>query len=122
MITKTKLREKTVSAKSAEEFDRLFEKQSELIGDDYELQWDSMPLTVHFIYKETVRIPETVADEYEMRGERYYCKDCPYFGKHADGRRRNGGCKYSEHEVVDYTPACELFYKRYAKGEIDKED
>ena len=115
----TRFKTKTVTATNAEDFDKKFNDASLSIGTDVELRWDTAPMTVHFIYKETEHIPETIAEEFELRGEKYYCKNCPYFDRSADGRRKSGGCKYAEPgSVVDYTPACEVFYRRLAKGEI----
>ena len=109
---------RTVTAVKAEDFDREFDRVSKELG-SAELRWDTAPMCVHFITTETEYIPETLREEYELRGEKFYCKDCPFMEKPTDGRKRSGGCKYDiQPNAADYTPACEEFYHKHAAGEI----
>lgn len=119
----TKYRSVTVQAKDADEFDRKFDEVSEKIDEPVELQWDTAPMCVHFIYKEIKRIPETVEDEFKIQGLQYYCKDCPYLEKGRNRREKSHGCKYAEYgNVTDFSPACEMFYKLVKQGKIKVED
>ena len=68
------LRVKTIQASTSEEFDRKFNKAVKQL-EDVELKWDTAPMCVHLLYKETVQIPETLAEEFGLRGEHYFCKD-----------------------------------------------
>lgn len=115
----TRYESKTIKASNAAEFDRLFAEASKSIDADVELRWDYEPMCVHFVYKYIEQVPETVAEEYELQGIKYYCTDCPYLQKGHDGRYKSKGCKYSKYGAVkDYTPACELFYKELMTGKI----
>lgn len=116
----TRKTSRTVCATSAEDFDRKFNEVSESLGSDAELVWDTAPMTVHFIYKEKVRIPETVKEEYEeILGEHFFCRQCPYAIRGKDGRNGIKGCsKHVRENVVDYDSACEMFYKELAQGKI----
>lgn len=120
VITKKKIR--TVQATSATEFDRQFNEASEELSSSAELKWDAAPMCVHFIYEVEEQIPETVSDEFELQGIKYYCKDCPYLNKGKNKRQRSHGCKYAEFgTVTDFTPACEFFLKKVLNGEIEPE-
>lgn len=115
-------RVRTVQANDPDEFDKMFNEASDELAENVKLQWDTAPMCVHFIYEEPVKIPETVADEFELQGIKYYCKDCPNFQKGKNKRCRSQGCKYAEYgTVADFTPACEWFYKQVLQGKITPE-
>ena len=117
IVTRKKCR--TVSAKSAAEFDEEFNRVSESLPRSAELVWDG-EMMVHFIYEEDEKIAETVADEYELQGLCYKCENCPYLEMDEDRRRRRHTCKYSEYGVTfDDSPACEVFYKALRAGKIE---
>ena len=116
IITTKKCR--TVSATNPEDFDRAFNKASTEIGEEVELQWEAAPFTVHMIYTKTEKIGETIAEELALRGERYFCKDCPYSEKAENDRSGIKGCRKGVPGVVDYTPACELFLKDLIQGKV----
>ena len=117
IVTRTKCR--TISARTSKEFDRKF-NEATMELEDVELRWDTAPNTVHLLYTVTEKIAEIVKEEYEeILGERYYCKDCPYFKRGKNKRCGSQGCeKEVDRNAVDYTPACELFYKELAQGKI----
>ena len=119
----TRKKSKTIQAKSAEAFDRKFEEASEEINESVELVWDASPMCVHFIYEETVYIPETLAEKFKLDGLERYCKDCPNFVKGKDRKYKGQGCRLVDGRV-EYSPACELFYKEVMDGKIKlmKED
>ena len=119
MKTEIRTKMKTIQASTAEEFDKLFNKANEELT-DVELRWDSSPMCVHLLYKEKKLVPETLAEEFELRGERYHCINCPYFKRGKDKRCRAVGCKYSPYgTVAEYNAACEYFYKQLINGKIE---
>lgn len=112
----------TVQGTSAENFDERFNEASESLPETAELKWDTAPMCVHFIYEEVISVPETIAEEFELQGVHYFCKDCPHLQKGKDKRCKSHGCKYSKYGTVqDFTPACEFFYKQLLQGEIEPE-
>lgn len=116
VITRKRIR--TVQAKSAAEFDDMFNKISDEMTTTAELKWDG-ELCVHFIYDEETRIAENVKDEFELRGETYTCCECPHFEKSDDKRVKNHGCRYSKYGAVrECEPACEIFYRELINGMI----
>lgn len=120
-ITRNKAR--TVRADNAEEFDRLFNKASAELPSSAELVWDPSPMCVHFIYTDTEKIPETVKDEYELKGITYCCRNCPYLEKDEDRRKRRHACKYAVYgEVFEDEPACERFYRELNAGLLKPEE
>lgn len=108
---------KTVQAATASAFDKRFEKVSEEMDDNVELVWDAAPMCVHFIYEETVKIPETLAEQFELDGLQRYCKDCPHFIPGKNRSYRGQGCSLVDNRV-EYSPACELFYHEVVDGKI----
>ena len=116
VITRKRIR--TVQAKSAAEFDDMFNKISDEMTTTAELKWDG-ELCVHFIYDEETKIAETVKDEYELRGETYTCSECPYFEKSEDRRVKYHGCRYAKYGSVQAgESACEIFYRELMNGNI----
>ena len=82
-------------------------------------------LTAYVSYIKTVRIPETLADAYELNGACFHCEDCPEFQAmlKADGtedtRLKYGECQYAEmRRTRRDAPACDLLYKMIKDGRI----
>ena len=73
----------------------------------------------HIFYTYMEKEAESAKEAYELAGNRYYCKDCPFFKLGENRKHRSAGCsKNIEPNAVDYTPACEMFYTLLAKGAI----
>ena len=108
---------KTVQASNKTAFDRQFNKVSEELEDNAELVWDTAPMTVHFIYEETVQIPETLAEQFELEGLVLHCVDCPHFVKGKNKNYRSKGCEFKE-GCKDFTAACELCYQEVLAGKV----
>ena len=77
----------------------------------------------YFIYSETVYIPETIEDEYKLRGEEKYCGDCPFFVFSGDGTL--GDCtnpgvhiKTRTGKLTATGKACARLYEGLGKGEL----
>lgn len=82
-------------------------------------------LTAYISYFETVEIPESVADEYVLKGSCFHCEDCPEFQTmlKADGtedtRLKYGECQYAEmRRTRRDAPACDMLYKLIRDGRI----
>lgn len=69
-------------------------------------------------FDEIHKTPETIADEYELRGERYTCRECPHYVPSMDGRTKYSRCTIMDERTTAKSDACEWFYKRLAKGEL----
>lgn len=123
IITRKKMR--TVQEKTAEAFDREFNKVSGEITEDTELVWDAAPMCVHFVYEEHVKIAENARDELSLRGIKLKCKDCPHREKNPDGRKagRKDFCPFAfMNQVRADDPACELFCSEVLRGETEVQE
>lgn len=82
-------------------------------------------LIARISYTETVRKPETLAEEYETRGLRLSCQDCPYFSPilkadgTEDGRVKYGDCPFKEFgRTFRDSQACEMLFQKLNNGEV----
>ena len=82
-------------------------------------------LVARILYEETDKFPESLAEEYEFRGVRLTCSDCPYFvpAVNRDGtidrRAKWGGCPISEDEkVYKCSAACDELFQMINNGEV----
>lgn len=90
------------------------------------VNYDKAPLecTAFINYEETINVPESIKDEYNLNGIFYCCGDCPYWGtnfKEATVENRTAfKCfKGIEHKSVRATvPACQWFYESIARGDF----
>ena len=111
---------KVISAQAAQEFeDRLNEALDEVASkSSYSIHYNmSMGFCAYVEYTYTVKTPETLEDEYIIRGERYTCGQCPYFIPSMDGRSKYGACQYgicNKPIASDY--ACKHFYINHHNG------
>lgn len=79
------------------------------------------PMFAYVRYEVTEKVAESLADEYELKGIRFRCIDCPLIKGRDDARRRRYWCKYND--CIDINSrACEEFYRRLARGEIPWEE
>lgn len=77
--------------------------------------------TVGFIITyESVRvIPETVKDEYELRGEKHTCIECPHYRRPTDGRVKYTKCFVSGMNCNGGDRCCEQFYEWLSNGVLE---
>ena len=82
-------------------------------------------LTAYISYNETVRLPESLADMYELNGACFHCEDCPEFQAilkedgTEDKRLKYGECQFAEmRRTRRDAPACDLLYKMIKDGRI----
>ena len=76
-------------------------------------------------YTEKETIPETLAEEYEAKGIRLTCEDCPYFcpAIKADGtqdlRAKWGGCPWAEYgRAKKSARVCDKLFELINNGEV----
>ena len=67
-------------------------------------------------YTKHVQIPETIEEEYYLKGYQFSCKECKHFQMPEDKRRCEGTCACGTNVRID-AMACEYFYDRLARGE-----
>lgn len=120
MITKSIPQMRAVSGSTPQETAMLFNQAMAELADlnpTYERDGG-----VFWIYYTVVKSePETIVEEYELKGERAHCIDCPYlmrdlnrFGS-IDGRKKWATCgKSGERTNIDST-ACEEYYRLNSK-------
>lgn len=114
---------KVVSENSAETFmEKLNRELDELNrkGIKYDLQTSpATGFTAFIVYEECKKIPETLADEFELGGEMHKCIECPFFVRSSDGRSKHGRCTQHEGVYRIDTWCCDTFYQKLLDGEIE---
>lgn len=112
---------KAITALTAEDFETRMNDALEEIASlhsSYSIHFNmSMGHVAYIEYHFTTDIPENLEDEYRLRGERYFCRNCPYFTPSFDGRTQHGKCDYgvSRRPAPDHG-ACETFYEHHHDG------
>lgn len=87
-------------------------------GISYDLQLNpATGLIAYVVYEESAVIPETIKDEYELRDERHFCIECPFFVQPTDGRFKYTTCGMEKHIRISQ-PCCEWFYEQLKEGRI----
>ena len=76
-------------------------------------------------YTEREEVPESLAEEYQTKGVRLECQDCPFFTQtlKADGsedkRAKIGGCPFTEYKRTTKTaPACDKLFEMLNDGRV----
>ena len=76
-------------------------------------------------YTEEIHIAETVSDDFEERGVKLTCKDCPFFvptlkaDGTVDGRVKWGGCPHRELKRTERDKgACDKLFTMINNGEV----
>ena len=76
-------------------------------------------------YTETVSEAEDIEDEYELRGVRLTCQDCPFYepilkaNGELDGRVKYGNCPYTEYgRAYRDSRACSTLFQKLNNGEV----
>lgn len=92
-------------------------------GAKYELQFNNNAgMCAYIVYEEHIRVPETIADEYELRGEEYRCSECPLYKPSTDKRIKYTTCGHGVRRCAANDFACEWFYEQLEKGGIIPND
>lgn len=92
-------------------------------GSKYELQFNNnVGMCAYVVYEERLQVAETLADEYELRGEEYRCSECPLFRPSSDKRVKFTTCGHGVRRCDANRYACEWFYEQLEKGGIIPND
>lgn len=82
-------------------------------------------LTAYISYTESFRVPESLADEYELHGVEFRCEQCPEFTPilNKDGTENKvvkyGECQFaSMGRTYKHSRACDLCYQMIRDGRI----
>lgn len=121
MYWKSNKRVKVVSASTADEFESKLNSALDALNEKrtaYDLQLNPTAGLLAFItYTESVQVPETLADEYELVGEKHRCAECPHFPVITDGRIKNVKCPLTGKLVRRESACCDEFYKEVLEVE-----
>ena len=117
-----------VRADSAAEFTQLLNAEMKRLSKKFpEPSFsDSDPFMARISYTEHVLIPESLADEYELKGVNLTCKDCPFFEPvmkadgTTDGRCKKGGCQHSKFGQITLKtmPMCDTVFEMLNEGTV----
>lgn len=122
MLERQSTKVKTIKSDDAFDFDsRLnsFIKQLDAKGIPYEVQVNPTAGLLAFVtYKETIRVAEDIAEEYELAGEKHFCEECPFYVRPTDGRVKNTRCANGKLRSKG-SPCCDTFYELLDKGAIE---
>ena len=76
-------------------------------------------------YTETVKVPESLADEFELEGVSFRCEDCPLFepilrpNGEVDKRVKYGNCPIRElGRTFRHSRTCDELYKMLKEGKV----
>lgn len=113
-----------VQADSAAQFEeQLNARMEELSKFNPQVRFDG--LTAYISYNKTVKVPECLADQYELEDIHFHCEDCPEFqaSLNADGtedkRRKYGECQYAEYKrAYKSSDACDVLFQLIKEGRI----
>lgn len=119
-VNKTAVR--VVAASNPEDFEtKLNSVLEELAGCKTELVFNlNAGFCAYITYTNTKQIPETVEDEYELAGIRFYCYECPMYEIPFDGRIKYTDCK-NGNKCKAGDCACEWLYREVKAGHISIE-
>ena len=116
-----KPRIKAIEASSAQDFENQFNELMDELGScpDYQVEISNGKFYAIIKYQNEVHIAETIAEEYELRGETFRCSECPECQDDYDARKKRCACKRAEYGFTyKDRHACEWFYKMLSQGKI----
>ena len=112
--------QQTVQAETSAEFDALVNdiyKKAALGGKDPEIHFfDTRGFCATVKYFMSTEIPETISEEYQLKGIRCNCSDCPLYFPSEDKRVKYVRCDHVSHRVDAETNACDYFYQTFMEG------
>ena len=123
MKEKKRQRFRCVQAHSAEEYEILIQAILDENSGAKITHHATTPLLAYVEWTDYEKIPETLADEYELAGEQHCCGECPHIEREGGTwNQKKFPCKYAKYGATYTTmPACDVFYSALARGEIRKE-
>lgn len=123
MVNQSGKRTKIIAAGSAEEFERRLNAELSALDSThqrYELQFNhSLGFCAYIIIDSLVRIPETIAEEFEIAGETHVCYNCPYWTHPTKGNVKYTRCTITPGLHGAHSPCCDKFYEMLYNGEIE---
>lgn len=98
---------------------KINKRMQELAGCSPELDVDVKARYAVITYTSCRDIAETIKDEYNKKGVRFSCSQCPFLEIDSDKRKKRYPCSHSEvgFSRID-SDACEDFYKWVDEGKI----
>ena len=111
-----------VAASTADEFEAKLNKMFESLDRQrikYEVKFpEGLGFCAYIVKEHKMILPETIADEFELAGERHTCVDCPYWQHPTDGRVKYTRCEVTPGIHGAKSPCCDAFYEMLYNGEI----
>lgn len=88
----------------------------------YELTFNhTVGLCAYIVISETIQIPETIAEEFEIAGERHKCLECPHWVHPTKGNVKYTRCEITPGIHGASSPCCDAFYEMLFNGELEIE-
>lgn len=116
--------QKTVKTTKADEFDEqmnLIYLEAAKGGKEPEIHFfDREGFCASIKYFVSLTIPETISEEYELRGEGAYCPECPYFIPPQDKRFKRTTCSKTMDRTNSDARACDIFYREFRENKDGK--
>ena len=95
-------------------------KRLKRLGAKYKMEMSPQTgFIAYFVYETKQAVPETIADEFELDGEKHHCIECPYFIRPTDGRIKYTKCSLTEKRTTSSRGCCDAFYEKLLNGEIE---
>ena len=116
-----------VSADSASLFSQQLNEEIYNLRDNHPVVHfsESIPFYAQIKYTVWNSTPETLADEYELKGAGFTCGQCPHFvpALKKDGTahptKKFGDCEYAElGRTLKTMPACDKLYEAIREGKV----
>ena len=111
---------KTIKTETPEEFDR---QLNEILSTEQEPEYtihQTVPFLAYCTYVYYEYEPESIQDEYELRGMKFTCDDCPYIDKTgALWNQKKFPCRKLNRNTYVDSRACTWYYEEYdRKGAV----
>lgn len=123
MTVKRGQRVEIVSGISASDFQENLNKTLQRFdtqGIKYDMQLSPQTgFVAYIVYENVMQIAETIKDEFEMRGEKHACIECPYYTRPIDGRVKYTRCRNGKGICRKDSDCCNDFYEKLLNGEIE---
>ena len=95
-------------------------EELDIRGIKYDMQLSPQTgFLAYIVYENETRIVETIKDEFEIRGEKHTCIECPYFVRPTDGRIKYTRCGAGQGICKRDSACCEQFYEWLYHGNIE---
>ena len=114
---------KIIQGSTADEFQDRLNKALEEVAQNtskYELLFNNNAgLCAYVVYEVRKEYAETIADEYELKGMKFHCSDCPMYVLAKDKRVLYTTCKRGVRGCKANGDACDWLYEELEKGGIE---